>query len=147
MFKSNNRYRSSQPTFLLSGPLPKAMDGFNRTDLREQRGGIALIMLIAFMVLAVPIVLAALQVSDQLVRSSMVYDNRLVSGYAASSGIEVGIANLSEESFRDTLVPGEPPFVLPKLELNGKEITVSVSALPVIVGLNGGALIHPISII
>ena len=109
-----------------------------RTDLRDQQGGIALIMLITFMVLAVPTVLAATQVSDQLVRSSMVYENRMASGYAASSGVELGIANLSEELFRIGLVPGGDPIELSPVVLNGVNVVVSVSALPAIGG-GGGA--------
>ena len=93
---------------------------------RGQRGGVALIMLISFMVMAVPIALAANQVSDQLVRSSMVYEGRMTGSYNAASGVELALANLLDEEFRDTLVPGDDPVDL-SMEINGKEVFVEIT--------------------
>ena len=86
-------------------------------------------MLIAFMVLAVPMVQAANQVTDQLVRSSMVYNDRLTEGYAVESGVELAMATLSDEEFRDALVPEGNSVDLPPVEINGKEIFVGITAL------------------
>ena len=82
-------------------------------------------MLIAFMVLAVPLVLSATQLSDQLVRASMVYNTRLVAGYAADSGVELALAKLADPTFRDSLIPGES-VDLPPLVINGHEVDVSI---------------------
>ncbi len=45
--------------------------------LRGERGGIAIMMLLAFMVLAVPIAASASKTSSQLALNSRVYDTRL----------------------------------------------------------------------
>lgn len=98
---------------------------------RGQRGGIALIMLIAFMVLAVPTVVAANMVADQLVRSSMVYNERLTAAYAVESGVELAMAKLLDEEFRDALVPGDDSVDLPSFEINGKNVDVTITVAEV----------------
>ena len=60
----------------------------------EQRGGVALFMLLAFMVLAVPLVLAATQVAGQLARNSQVYESRLAESYADASDVEYAISEI-----------------------------------------------------
>ena len=59
--------------------------------LTRPRGGVALIMLVGFIGLAVPVSVASIQTSAQLSRNSRVYDSRLRSMYGAGSGIEVAI--------------------------------------------------------
>ena len=56
-------------------------------------------MLIAFMVLAVPVALAGDQVADQLVRSSMVYEDRLTGNYNAASGVvQTGVGGVRPDT-------------------------------------------------
>ncbi len=56
-----------------------------------QKGGVAIIMLLGFIVLALPLAVAASQTAGQLSRNSGVYDRRLTGMYSASAGIEVAI--------------------------------------------------------
>ncbi len=79
------------------------------------------------MVLAVPTVVAANQVSNQLVRNTAVYNQRLLVTYAVESGVELGLASLLDKDFRDVLVPGEHPVEL-SMQINGEDITVEISA-------------------
>ena len=94
---------------------------------RGQRGGVALIMLIAFMVLAIPMVAAANQVTDQLVRSSMVYDERMAAAYNAESGFELSVSKILEDipSFTG-LNEGDSVAVAP-FSLNGTEVTSTIT--------------------
>ena len=57
--------------------------------LRREGGGVALIMLIGFIGLAVPLTIASIQTSAQLSRNSRVYDARLADTYNSGSGIEL----------------------------------------------------------
>ena len=86
-------------------------------------------MLISFMVLAVPIVAAVSLTSDQLVRSSMVYDQRLTGGYGAASGVEFGISEIqSEAAVIKVLEEGESAEL--SVEINGETVEITITKLP-----------------
>ena len=104
---------------LFQGMLDRCLKG-------NQRGGVAIMMLIAFTVLAVPLVLAATQVSDQIVRASMVYNSRLTAAYAADSGVERALAELADPVFRADLIAGLEDGELTPFEINGQEVDVNI---------------------
>ena len=96
---------------------------------RGQQGGIALLTLVAFMALAVPITMAVNQTADQLVRSSMVYDQRLTGSYGAASGIEAAISEIQNAGPAiANLAEGESAEFI--VEINGEPIIVTVTKLP-----------------
>ena len=77
--------------------------------VHAQRGGVAIIMLLGFIVLAVPLATAALGTAAQLSRNSGVYDRRLTGQYNAASGVEVAIHDaLYDPDFDDDLSPSDP---------------------------------------
>ena len=77
--------------------------------LHEQRGGVALIMLIGFMGLAVPVTVASLETSTTLSGASRVYDDRLRGAFSAAAGVEVAIHNiLNHPTFDDDLSAASP---------------------------------------
>ena len=79
-----------------------------RSTLGES-GGVALVMLLSFMVLAVPIVLAASRTVGDLERNSIVWDRRLHGMYNGGSGVEVAIYQiLSDPDFDDDLTEASP---------------------------------------
>ncbi len=57
-----------------------------------------MIMLVAFMAMAVPLTVSAIQTAAQFSRSSRVYDDRLTALYSASSGIEVALWEMLSDS-------------------------------------------------
>ena len=70
----------------------------------RQRGGVALIMVVGFMGLAVPLAVASMETAGQLSRNSRVYDGRLSSMYSAGAGIEVALWEiLNDPDFDDEL--------------------------------------------
>ena len=86
-------------------------------------------MLISFMVLAVPIVAAVSLTSDQLVRSSIVYDQCLTGGYGAASGVEFGISEIqSEAAVIKDLEEGESAEL--SVEINGETVEITITKLP-----------------
>ena len=56
--------------------------------MRGEQGGVAIFMLLAFMVLGVPLSVAAVQTAGQLSRSSQTYDEVLTRHYGANCGLE-----------------------------------------------------------
>ena len=62
-----------------------------------ERGGVALIMLVGFIGLAVPITIAAVQTSGQLSRNPRVYDSRLTGMYSAGAGIEIALHEIMND--------------------------------------------------
>ena len=95
--------------------------------VHAQRGGVAIIMLLAFIVLAVPLAIAALETSTQLARSSGVYDRRLTGQYNAASGIEVAIYDaLYGQGLDDDLSPSDPTTDI-QVEVNGENVAVTVT--------------------
>lgn len=64
---------------------------------RSERGDIALVFLLMFMVLAVPLASATVQFSGQLIRNSQVYNDRLSGGDSARAGIELALWHLRND--------------------------------------------------
>ena len=92
-----------------------------------ERGGIAIIMLIGFIALAVPVTISALQTSSILSRNSRVYDSRLTGMYNASAGIEVAIHELlTNPNFDDGLTQGSPSMNL-EADVDGETISITVT--------------------
>lgn len=92
-----------------------------------ERGGVALIMLIGFVGLAVPITIAAVNTSSQLSRNSRVYDTRLTGMYNAGSGLEVALHEvLSDPNFNDGLTPSNPDKLI-EVDANGETVSVTVT--------------------
>ncbi len=99
----------------------------NSPLVHAQRGGVAVIMLLAFIVLAVPLATAALETSAGLARSSRVYDRRLSGEYNAASGVEVAIHDaLYLPGFDDGLSPSDPTIDI-QVEVNGENVPVVVT--------------------
>lgn len=69
-----------------------------RFKLGREQGGIALMMVLALMFLAVPLVLTSIGVADQLALSSRVYGKHLTGMYSADAGIEHALWRLLYES-------------------------------------------------
>ena len=75
-------------------------------------------MLLAFMVLAVPLAVAAVQTAGQLALASRTYDSRLARDYNLGAGVEVAIHKVQyDPTFDDGLTPAYP----------SKEIAVEVN--------------------
>ena len=99
-----------------------------RSTLGES-GGVALVMLLSFMVLAVPIVLAASRTVGDLERNSIVWDRRLHDMYNGGSGVEVAIYQiLSDPDFDDDLTEASPSKEF-TVEVNGDTIIVTVTKI------------------
>ena len=95
----------------------------------SQRGGIALIMLIGFIGLAVPITIASIQTSAQLSRNSRVYDTRMAGMYNSGSAIEVALHQiLSDPNFDDGLTPGNPSKPM-TADANGETVDITITKL------------------
>ena len=93
----------------------------------DQRGGVALIMLLGFIGLAVPITIASMQTSGQLSRNSRVYDARLTAMYNSGSAVEVAVYEIfSDPNFDDGLTPTDPSKTI-QVEINGETVTVTVT--------------------
>ena len=88
----------------------------------DQRGGVALIMLVAFLVLAIPMVAASNQVTDQLVRSSMVYDERVTASYNVESGFELSVSTILNDIPSFTGLNEGDSVAVPPISLNGTEV-------------------------
>ena len=97
--------------------------------MRSQRGGVALIMLLGFIVLAVPAAVSALETAQVLSRASLVYDKRLTGMYNAGAGVEVAMHEiLSDPTFDDDLATGDPSKDL-IVDINGDSVTVTVTKI------------------
>ena len=97
--------------------------------LTTQRGGVALIMLLGFIGLAVPLTIASIQTSAQLSRNSRVYDSRLRSMYGAGSGIEVAIWQiLTDAGYYGALTPSNPSAQL-VVDSNGEDVEVTINRI------------------
>jgi uncharacterized repeat protein (TIGR01451 family) len=94
-----------------------------------ERGGVALIMLIGFIGLAVPITIASVQTSAQLSRNSSVYDSRLAGMYSASAGIEVALWEiLNDPGFDDDMSEQSPTKDI-TVENDGNTVLVTVTKI------------------
>ena len=93
------------------------------------RGGVALIMLIGFIGLAVPITIASIQTGGQLSRNSRVYDGRLTAMYNSGGAIEVALHQiLTDPSFNDGLTPSSPSNTM-TADANGETVNVTVTKI------------------
>ncbi len=107
----------------------------------SQRGGVALIMLIGFIALAVPITIAAVQTGGQLSRNSRVYDNRLAGMYNSGSAVEVALHKiLSDPNFDDGLTPASPSKAM-TAEANGETVNITVTKIFTSSAVDGQALV------
>ncbi|MCH8186025.1 MAG: DUF11 domain-containing protein, partial [Chloroflexi bacterium] len=105
------------------------------------RGGVALIMLIGFIVLAVPITIASVQTSGQLSRNSRVYDTRLTGMYNSGSAIEVALHQiLADPSFDDGLTPSTPSKAM-TADANGETVNVTVTKIFTSSAVDGQGLV------
>lgn len=94
-----------------------------------ERGGVALVMVLSFMVLAVPLTTTGLRTAGQLQRASRVYDDRLHAMYNASSGIEAALYELlSDPAFDDDLTPSTPSKHV-VVENNDETMTVTITKI------------------
>ena len=94
-----------------------------------ESGGIAIIMLLGFMALGVPLAGAALETATTLSRASLVYDARLTGMYGAGAGVEVAIHELlSDPDFDDGMTPSDPDKVI-TVDTNGDTVTVTVTKI------------------
>ena len=97
------------------------------SHVMDQRGGVALIMLLGFIGLAVPITIASIQISSQLSRNSLVYDARLTGMYNSGSSVDVALHEiLSDPNFDDSLTTTDPSKAI-QVEINGETVTVTVT--------------------
>ena len=107
----------------------------------RERGGVALIMLVGFMGLAVPMAVASLETSAQLSRNSQVYNSRLTGMYSAGAGIEVAIHQImSDPTFDDDLAEGSPSKSF-DVSPNGDTVTVTVTKIFSQAPLQGQAIV------
>jgi len=97
--------------------------------MRGERGGIAILMLLAFMVLAVPITLGTLRTAGQLARNSRVYDDRLIRFYSAGAGIEFALWQMLNDPTFDDGLTAENPTQDEIVTSNGETITVTVTKM------------------
>ncbi|MCZ6790166.1 MAG: hypothetical protein O7D33_09585 [Chloroflexi bacterium] len=94
-----------------------------------EQGAVALIMLLGFIGLAVPLTVASIQTSAQLSRNSGIYDSRMTGMYNAGSGIEVALHELlSDLDFDDGMTPESPDKTI-DVESNGESVAVTVSKI------------------
>ncbi len=108
---------------------------------RGERGGPATLMLIGFIVLAVPLTVAAIQTAGQISRNSRVYDGRLTGMYSAGAGVELVLWKiLSDPTFNDDLTELDPTTQL-TVENNDETVDVTVTQIFDSVVLDGQGVI------
>ena len=108
-----------------------------RQLIHGERGGPALLFLIMFMAMAIPIATGALHTSAQLAQNSRVYERSLNGDYDAGSGIEVAIHEaLGDPTFDDGLVPSSPDKTI-AADVNGQSTTVIATKVFPTVALTG----------
>ncbi|MEE8158200.1 MAG: hypothetical protein V3T78_02395, partial [Dehalococcoidia bacterium] len=87
--------------------------------LRE-RGGVAILMLVAFMVMAVPLSISAVQTAGNLSRSSQVHNERREGIASASAGVEDIIHNVSTDANYDAGLKPASPSTVAQVNINGQ---------------------------
>ena len=96
--------------------------------LRDESGGIALLMVLGFMALAVPIVTSTLSYTSTLSRDSVVKTNITLGQYGALGGYEHGTHRLLYETgLSDGLVTGVP--LTYQLDLSGRQVDVALERI------------------
>ena len=74
-----------------------------------ERGGVAILSLVAFMVLAVPLSIAAIQTASGLSRASLIHGNNFEQAGCRDSGVEQAVWRLLyENGFADSLTTSSP---------------------------------------
>ncbi len=107
----------------------------------RERGGVALIMLVGFIGLAVPLAVASLQTASQLARNSRIYDGRLTSMYSAGAGIEVALWEiLNDPGFDDDRSEQSPTKDL-TVENDGDTVLVTVTKIYTDANLQGQGIV------
>ena len=107
----------------------------------KQEAGAALLLVLAFMGLAVPLTIGALQVVGELSLLSRVYDKVLQSRYTTSAGAELAFWTVANDpTFDDNLTPIDPctEFVI---TFGGEEVTVTVCRIFTTIDLEGQGLV------
>jgi len=97
--------------------------------LGGEQGGIAILMVLAFMVLAVPLSLAAVNLADQLALSSRAHDSRLVSHYSAGAGAEYVLWQILNDPSFDEGLSQEDPSQETTVEVNEETVTVTITKI------------------
>jgi hypothetical protein len=93
-----------------------------------QRGGVAVFIVLGFMMLAVGVLPQALSLSSTLTRDSQVKTDILLRHYTAISGEQhARFRVLHETGFLDTLAPEVP--LTQTISLNGRTVTITITAL------------------
>jgi len=84
-----------------------------------ERGGVAILMLVAFMVLALPLSIAAVQTAGQLSRSSQVHNEKRAGIASASAGVEQIIHNVVTDVNYDAGLTALSPSTVDQVNING----------------------------
>ncbi|MFH1141461.1 MAG: hypothetical protein V1724_07370 [Chloroflexota bacterium] len=112
----------------------------SRRFLRQEAGAVLLLVL-AFIGLAVPLTIGALQIAGELNLLSRVYDKLLRSRYTASAGAELAFWTvINNPPFDDNLTPIDPctEFVV---TIGGENVTVTVCRVFTSASLQGQGII------
>ncbi len=111
-----------------------------RTFLRQEAGAVLLLVL-AFIGLAVPLTIGAIRIADELNLLSRVYDRKLQSRYSASAGAELAFWTvLNDSSFGSNLTPLAPCTQL-VLQIGGAPVTVTVCRVFNTVSVQGQGIV------
>ena len=94
-----------------------------------ERGGVAIIMLLAFIVLAVPLSVSAVQTAGQLTRSSQVHNDRRAGLASASAGLEDIIHKVATDVAFDTGLNPTNPSRVAQVSINGQTTTATTTKL------------------
>jgi len=94
-----------------------------------ERGGVAIIMLLAFMVLAVPLSVSAVQTAGQLTRSSQVHNDRRAGLASASAGLEDIIHQVATDAAFDTGLNPTSPSRVVQVNINAQTTTATTTKL------------------
>ena len=97
--------------------------------LREERGGAALLMLIGFIALAVPLMAASAQTSTQLSRNSLRYANRVTEEYNAVSGVEVAAWEAANNPAHDDGLNIANPSKAMSIDSNEETVNVTTTKI------------------
>ena len=93
----------------------------------KERGGAASILLLSFIVMAVPIAMASLATASQLSINSRVYDRRVTAEYETIGGAEVGIWLASSDPDYDVGLKPTDPSKTSTVNSNGETVSITVT--------------------
>ncbi|MDO8750495.1 MAG: hypothetical protein Q7K03_05060 [Dehalococcoidia bacterium] len=107
----------------------------------KQEAGAVLLLVLAFIGLAVPLAIGAIKVADELNVLSRVYDKLLRSRYTASAGAELAFWTvINNPSFDDNLTPVDP-CTDTVITVGGEQVTVTVCRVFTVIDLQGQGLV------